>query len=521
MLKSRLIKFLIACSIITPSLFVISCNNNGDKDDDFDGLKNSIDPDPKNNTYNMSIKFNDDRKESGVFPVTIDYREFLKEGYSPSLALLASFIFNDVHKGVDIKNNVYKPSEDLDLPIFGQMGGEDFIRYRMGNYIECQYDRSDVYMAHHTFVDENNIPHQVFLNSIFPYVDRKGWISNFDVGATEPYDSSKVSSFFRNFWYPYTDFSEWTHHLNHKGFDVTSNRLLKAIENYIKQHQKDGVDKIIFITGQSRGAAITQLVAKALIDENYKVRAYAFNSPTVTKDIQDTDKEVYRKSIFNIINDDDFVSRVPLKDYWGYTYYGSQNVVKLRNYIDEYKNFIKRDYICLSQTTIKSIERQFALLSCTEKPEDEQDDDKIKAKSSNNNVYSYRYPSDDFPEESIFNTEAEMEDFYKKITMAIPFLANPSCVRVSKGYRIPEAKWFVKWETSFATVISMLRDYLTGNFDNVSVAYLFMFRRLITEVFNLIISGEIDFTLEGFVYPHEPNVSPLLATILNKEISNK
>ena len=43
---------------------------------------------------------------------------------------------------------------------------------------------------------------------------------------------------------------------NHKGFDVTKNRLKAKVDAYVKQ----------YVTGHSRGGALGNLLAKDLID---------------------------------------------------------------------------------------------------------------------------------------------------------------------------------------------------------------------------------------------------------------
>lgn len=77
------------------------------------------------------------------------------------------------------------------------------------------------------------------------------WSSNFDVGA----DTSE--------YYNLTgSHPDWKNKENHKGFDVTMNRVLKEYNKYAESQgfNSDSIKKTILVTGHSRGGAIANLL---------------------------------------------------------------------------------------------------------------------------------------------------------------------------------------------------------------------------------------------------------------------
>ncbi len=107
----------------------------------------------------------------------------------------------------------------------------------------------------------------------------------------------------------------------HAGFLSASLFAKEALENYISSLRINKADSIITLTGHSRGGAVANLLAKALIDsgEYKEVCAYTFASPNTTRD-KNAQGTIYN-SIYNIQNPEDFVCFIPLES-WGYTKYG-------------------------------------------------------------------------------------------------------------------------------------------------------------------------------------------------------
>lgn len=110
----------------------------------------------------------------------------------------------------------------------------------------------------------------------------------------------------------------------HKGFTNAKNYVYPILENYIKSLGVSKDETIILLTGHSRGAATTNLVAKQLIDdEKYanreNVYAYAFATPNSTS-LSERKDYIYKR-IFNIVNPEDLVTKM-IPAAWGYGRYG-------------------------------------------------------------------------------------------------------------------------------------------------------------------------------------------------------
>ena len=148
------------------------------------------------------------------------------------------------------------------------------------------------------------------------------WSSNFDVGAdTEEYWDR--------------DNSDWKEKQHHKGFDVAANRLdQKCIQQYIDSLDAS-IQKVIYITGHSRGAAIANILAAMYVDRGYATVAYTMATPNTTlKDNVDS-----YKTIFNVVNADDLVPQLPL-DKWGYSKYGKTYSISIKEkYEDKFGRY--------------------------------------------------------------------------------------------------------------------------------------------------------------------------------------
>lgn len=110
----------------------------------------------------------------------------------------------------------------------------------------------------------------------------------------------------------------------HSGFLAASTRLNEVLTDYSNQLRGQGYllnadNTSYFLTGHSRGAAVANLIAAQLSKSigSDHVYAYTFATPTVSKIAQ----MVGYENIFNIINPDDIVPRMPLVAD-GYSRYG-------------------------------------------------------------------------------------------------------------------------------------------------------------------------------------------------------
>lgn len=109
--------------------------------------------------------------------------------------------------------------------------------------------------------------------------------------------------------------------VQHAGFSKAAELAIQNVNNYMSRHSLNKSDTEIFVTGHSRGAAVSNLVSAQLIDENKfkSVCAYNFACPNTTM-IESAEDEKY-KSIINILNPQDFICYIPLPQ-WGYKRYG-------------------------------------------------------------------------------------------------------------------------------------------------------------------------------------------------------
>lgn len=125
----------------------------------------------------------------------------------------------------------------------------------------------------------------------------KEWTSNFDIGSGLE-DEEYVKD-------------------NHKGYDITSSRIIKKIDEYIESSTSADTKKTIWITGHSRGGSIANICSAKLADKGLKCYAYTFGASRTTVSTNYADYGF----IFNIVNNDDLVTYLPMKQ-WGFNSYG-------------------------------------------------------------------------------------------------------------------------------------------------------------------------------------------------------
>ena len=130
--------------------------------------------------------------------------------------------------------------------------------------------------------------------------------------------------------------NEWLSNLNindgdkmadivHKGFVRAANQVHTALISYLLRHKIDPTDSYLLVTGHSRGGAVSNLLGRLLLEDQFfkseHMFIYTFASPNVTTDEHAGD-DVYG-FIWNIINAEDIVPTVPInRDAWKYRKYG-------------------------------------------------------------------------------------------------------------------------------------------------------------------------------------------------------
>lgn len=158
---------------------------------------------------------------------------------------------------------------------------------------------------------------QVFFVEFFFTSNGQEWASNLDVGVNNSdYMKSK------------DEHPEWSDTDNHKGFDVTTNRAIKLVEEYCTQYQVSDKEKIFYITGHSRGATIADMLAYK-ITPRYKTFAYTFCAPNNTF----SNKANSMHNIFNFTNTDDIVTNLPSTNV-GAKVYGQRITYSMSAHLD-------------------------------------------------------------------------------------------------------------------------------------------------------------------------------------------
>ena len=170
------------------------------------------------------------------------------------------------------------------------------------------------------------------------------WFSNFD-----PLGNERANWKDRNAPYAPTTSDNTVH----KGFADAREYVYARLKEYMSRNGINKDNSILLITGHSRGAATANLLAAYLIDENSLVSpdrlfTYTFATPNVAKIGKVGDKY---NSIFNIVNPEDFVTKVLLSS-WGFSRYGitytlpsqrndkqhKEYLASMRRYFREYRD---------------------------------------------------------------------------------------------------------------------------------------------------------------------------------------
>lgn len=502
------IKFIIPLLLVSAFSLtsITSCNKGSNVDTDFDGLTDNIDPDPKNNKYQISLieETEEGEKETGELTLTMDYRNLLEQSYNHNLGLLSSFLLNAVSSTKPkVHNNVYPktPTEASKVcPILAQIGGQDIVRIKTADKYKAvdPYDVANLAMAHHTFINENQ-KYQIYFIIVQPYVDASGWISNFDLGGVD-----EEGNLTENYKYlEGENHPDWTNRIHHKGFDTTTNRLLEEIKTYQEAHLDKHAKQITLVTGHSRGGAIANLIGKYFVDNNKEVRAYCFNSPNVTlAEKEVVTKEEYTTRIYNLINNADLVSRIPTEG-WEFKLYGEN----IKQDIDEdiYKSFMKKEeYIHNTEDGIGAVVNYLDVLLTKDEV------------TSRNNLYEFRKHNHD----DIWTRETE--DELKAFLETLPYYFRPNSY-ASKCFQTDKQIWhrtdliegdyyYTYFDIRPALIKALMEDVIVKKDYEYIAGYLELLGRIIGEVISIYEGlGEKDFTIEGVKSAHIQPIACVMA----------
>lgn len=303
-------------------------SNPVEKDTDFDGTLDKEDFAPNDNTGRGIMHYTmDDAAKTCNIEFKMDYRQLMDGDntvYSKDLSMLSILYSSDVYADsyIEITQGPALGGSDDGVTFGTLLGLQDsrYISVSAEQYAEDKDDVTDFYVGHRNMV-YNGEEHEVIVVSIRGTNGTNAeWSSNFDVGADT------------NGYYIATGFSHphWLNKQNHKGFDVTANRVLEKLNVYIEQYVDADAQKSILLTGHSRGAAVANILGKHFEDDaSYHSYTYTFATPNNTTM---SNAGNYR-TIFNVVNTDDIITFLPVEK-WGFTKFGTTKSVCVEDYYE-------------------------------------------------------------------------------------------------------------------------------------------------------------------------------------------
>lgn len=210
------------------------------------------------------------------------------------------------------------------------------------DYESDRNDLAGLTIAEKLFRSQNGKAYQLFVCCIDAYIDNTGWISNVDVGADT--DSYRLLN---------GDAPEWTDRKEHKGFSVTAARAYEKLKAHLAEHREERAETVVLVTGQSRGAAIANLLGKRLSADGLSFAVYGFNTPATTAEADESVLASY-PTIFNVINGDDIVSKVPCAE-WGFSRYGKDLTYRVSSDAQSWNAYFGKTYASLSDEMTASV----------------------------------------------------------------------------------------------------------------------------------------------------------------------
>ena len=250
-----------------------------------------------NDVINEEIEFNKDKK------VTINFKNsWFEKSPNKYNHELAQFCADYAMLG-------YKYDNDEVKTYLNKAGFYSFYSF---NDEDAGRDEVNYFLASRDIVVNGKVQKLVFMGTIGSYKNQ--WFSNFDPLGRENEKRDNCLA----------DGGK-----THRGFADARDFAYEHLSNYINSliaNDTKKEDIKILLTGHSRGAATANLLAAKLIDEGSSsklvsqgnVFAYTFATPNVTKNNATAKKY---NCIFNIVNPEDFVTKVMLSS-WGFSRYG-------------------------------------------------------------------------------------------------------------------------------------------------------------------------------------------------------
>lgn len=288
-------------------------------DSDYDGIEDAREDSDKrlNNqfsvTWKMEIESDDVQCENISY--TMDYSQFFNDNteYNRKISTVSSLMAGLAYTDQSL---VGEPDKTPDNGYVDQFlckhGMIDVKTYKLADNGYGDQHITDVTFGHRRVKYNGQIKEIIAVVIRGTQIDSvEEWSSNFDIGCDSIYEGNGLIP--RN--------KDWEIKENHMGFDITATRVIKLFDEYLDQTETldNSATKTLWITGHSRGAAISNIVGSRL-DSKYETFVYTFATPRTTTVSEESAKSY--KSIFNIINSDDIITDMPLEDKWGFIRYG-------------------------------------------------------------------------------------------------------------------------------------------------------------------------------------------------------
>lgn len=264
-------------------------------DTDYDGRNDDIDIAPLSGKF-VGTMYGYYDVEGAQY--VMDFREFFddKDYYDSSISSSSLTFANAIYEEGAFKYTLGAAGKVSNIKeMLSFHGFEDIVNYKLStDYTDDDISEIGLGVREVTYDGQTKKILVVVIRGTNGTIEE--WSSNFDMGNPDSWNS-----------------------IYHKGFYLTEERILSYINDYVSKNISDTSNLTYWITGHSRGAALSNILAAKLIDEGKEVFAYTFATPSTT--ISTTMKDSEYNSIFNIVNPRDVVSYVPLSQ-WSFGKFG-------------------------------------------------------------------------------------------------------------------------------------------------------------------------------------------------------
>ncbi len=447
-------------------------------DSDFDGIEDSADSYAFDNTFTGTLKT---AYATSSISCMMDYRWFFQDNtvYNNALSKLSILFASEIYAGTTLALAGAEGSNAAtNASIAETMGYFGFQSAKSVSLSTAYYDNhlSEVAMGYRSiyYGGERRLILAVTIRGTNSTIQE--WSSNCDIGdiSTDTPDD------------------DWVNTLNHKGFDITATRIMREIEKYLMETDIHPDDVTYWVTGHSRGAAIANIVGANLEKAGKTAYTYTFATPNCTLD---TAAKSYN-SIFNIINEDDFVPCLPMEA-WGYTTYGrSTTTVSIaEDYEKEWEKLTGIGDYNPDSSGMDDCIRDIGL---------------ILPEGGDPRVEAYRYTCDchgDGSNDTITIKNGGMsEDSREKAIAKIPQCALPYCIitRYDGG-------WLGGWDFECCQTPAYLMQLLAAFLGGEISAYRFAMELNIADRYSGAKSALISAGISGIEHPHYPECYYVLA----------